>query len=212
MSRKDIVRSCVDCSVINCSTLDKKFPGFCVSESLDPEWLDEVLPLYQEEPNHEVAVASAEIEHDYYCRLTRVEETILFAQKIGAEKIGIATCVGLLKESRIFASLLREKGFTVIGAGCKIGTVPKHTIGVPQRCEEVGVSMCNPIAQAKYLNQQGTDLNIVVGLCVGHDSLFYKYSEAITTTLIVKDRVLVHNPAAALYAADGYYTQKLHDN
>ena len=65
--------------------------------------------------------------------------------------------------------------------------------------------MCNPILQAKMLNQAKTDLNVVVGLCVGHDSLFYKYSEAITTTMITKDRVLGHNPAAALYTAETYY-------
>ncbi len=65
--------------------------------------------------------------------------------------------------------------------------------------------MCNPILQAKMLNHAKTDLNVVVGLCVGHDSLFYKYSEAITTTMITKDRVLGHNPAAALYTADTYY-------
>ena len=65
--------------------------------------------------------------------------------------------------------------------------------------------MCNPILQAKLLNRQGTELNIVVGLCVGHDSLFYKYSDALCTTLVTKDRVTGNNPAAALYTADSYY-------
>ena len=65
--------------------------------------------------------------------------------------------------------------------------------------------MCNPILQAKLLNEAKTDLNLVVGLCVGHDSLFYKYSEALTTTVVTKDRVLGHNPAAALYTAESYY-------
>ena len=69
--------------------------------------------------------------------------------------------------------------------------------------------MCNPILQAKLLNRQGTDLNVLVGLCVGHDSLFYRYSQALVTTLLTKDRVLGHNPAAALYQADGYYAKKL---
>ena len=69
--------------------------------------------------------------------------------------------------------------------------------------------MCNPIMQAKLLEEAGTEINIVVGLCVGHDSLFYKYSKAPTTTLITKDRVMMHNPAAALYGAEGYYSHKL---
>ena len=37
---------------------------------------------------------------------------------------------------------------------------------------------------------------MLVGLCVGHDSLFIKYSEAPVTTLVTKDRVLAHNPVA----------------
>lgn len=71
--------------------------------------------------------------------------------------------------------------------------------------------MCNPILQAKLLNREGTDLNVVIGLCVGHDSLFYKYSDALCTTLVTKDRVLGHNPAAALYTAKTYYSRLLED-
>lgn len=69
--------------------------------------------------------------------------------------------------------------------------------------------MCNPILQAKILNNEKTDLNVVIGLCVGHDSLFYKYSDALTTTLITKDRVLAHNPAGALYQTNTYYKKLL---
>ena len=61
--------------------------------------------------------------------------------------------------------------------------------------------------QAKLLNEKKTDLNIVVGLCVGHDSIFYKYSDALCTTLITKDRVLGHNPAAAIYQMNAYYSK-----
>ena len=69
--------------------------------------------------------------------------------------------------------------------------------------------MCNPILKAQMLNKVKTDINIVMGLCVGHDSLFYKYAEAPSTTLVVKDRVLGNNPVAALYTLDSYY-KKLH--
>jgi uncharacterized metal-binding protein len=72
-----------------------------------------------------------------------------------------------------------------------------------------GAVMCNPIMQAEVLNQAGTDFNVVMGLCVGHDSLFYKYSEALVTTLVAKDRVLAHNPVGALYQAKAYYRNKL---
>ena len=48
-----------------------------------------------------------------------------------------------------------------------------------------------------------------MGLCVGHDSLFFRHSEAPVTVLAVKDRVLGHNPLAAVYLADGYYHTRL---
>jgi uncharacterized metal-binding protein len=56
--------------------------------------------------------------------------------------------------------------------------------------------MCNPIAQAMIMNREKTELNIIVGLCVGHDSTFIR-SEAPVTVLVAKDRVLCHNPAGA---------------
>jgi len=65
--------------------------------------------------------------------------------------------------------------------------------------------ICNPIAQALRLNHERTDFNVAIGLCVGHDSLFYKYSEAPVTTLVTKDRRLGHNPVAGLYLADSGY-------
>ena len=45
-------------------------------------------------------------------------------------------------------------------------------------------SLCNPVGQAMLLNKAGTELNIVVGLCVGHDSLFFKHSGAPVTVLL----------------------------
>ncbi len=81
-------------------------------------------------------------------------------------------------------------------------------MGIPAECESIGAAMCNPILQARLLNEAKTDLNVVIGLCVGHDSLFYKYAEAYTTTLVTKDRVTGNNPAAALYTAKSYYRKK----
>jgi len=66
-------------------------------------------------------------------------------------------------------------------------------------------ALCNPVAQARLLNEAGTGLNIVVGQCVGHDSLFFKHSDAPVTVLVAKDRVTGHNPVAALYTSHSYY-------
>ncbi len=54
-----------------------------------------------------------------------------------------------------------------------------------------------------------TEFNIALGLCVGHDSMFYKYSKQMVTTLVAKDRVLAHNPCGAIYCAEGYYKKRL---
>jgi uncharacterized metal-binding protein len=67
--------------------------------------------------------------------------------------------------------------------------------------------MCNPIAQAELLNAAGCELNLVVGLCVGHDSLFYRHSKGLVTTVVTKDRVLAHNPVGALNLAESYYSR-----
>jgi uncharacterized metal-binding protein len=67
--------------------------------------------------------------------------------------------------------------------------------------------MCNPVCQAELLNGAGCELNIVLGLCVGHDSLFYRHCKGLVTTLVAKDRVLAHNPVGALSLAETYYSK-----
>ena len=206
--KNDIIRSCIDCAVGNCDHMDKKYPSFCVTSHMDPDFKDQVMECYKDEENIEIMKNAAMLEYEQYCKMTRVEETVSFCKRMRYKKIGIATCVGLLNEAGIFARILRNNGFEVFGICCKAGTVKKSDIGIDACCETIGQNMCNPILQAKTLNKEGTDFNVVIGLCVGHDSLFYKYSEAPSTTLIAKDRVLAHNPVGAIYQSKVYY-QKL---
>lgn len=156
---------------------------------------------------------SALVEAEGYCKKTRIEEIMDFARKCKYEKIGIAFCIGLKKETKILHEILRKNGFQVESVICKSGSIPKSIIGIEReeqvraQCEHEAI--CNPIGQAKLLNKADTDLNLMLGLCVGHDSLFIKYSEAPMTVMAVKDRVLGHNPIQALYLADSYYKSKL---
>ncbi len=202
---ENIKRTCIDCAVKNCNLQDKTYPDFCLTVNMDEGVLKEAMELYKEDENGRSMIAAAEVEYDFYGKLTRVEEIIEYAKKMGMKKLGIATCVGLLSESRVLADILRKRGFEVFGVACKAGVQKKDDLGIPERCNGIGENICNPILQAKMLNKEKTDLNIVMGLCVGHDSLFYKYSDALVTTLVTKDRVLAHNPVAALYTADFYY-------
>jgi uncharacterized metal-binding protein len=100
-----------------------------------------------------------------------------------------------------------KKDFEVSLVICKNGGLLKSSLELDQIDSTKDEVMCNPIGQALFLNEAGTDLNIICGLCVGHDILFTKYSEAPVTTIIVKDRVLGHNPAAVLYSS--YHRKKI---
>lgn len=205
--------TCSDCAVLACRSRDEsKYPAFCLTDHVDQDLLDEVLQIYQsDEEQGEIARVSAGIEGEFYGKLTRVEETIEFIKRMGYKKIGIASCVGLMNETRIFAKILKANKINYYTVGCKIGAVDKTEIGIPNEkklnrgCGHE--SMCNPIMQAKALEAQGTDFNIVIGLCVGHDTLFLRHSKAPTTVMIVKDRVLGHNPVAALYTATSMYSR-----
>ena len=138
----------------------------------------------------------------------RIVEIIEFAQKMNYKRLGLAFCAGLICEAKVVEEILSNKGFEMVSTICKVGRIPKEKIGVLDH-EKIAIgkfeSMCNPILQALVLNDENTEFNIMLGLCVGHDSLFLKYSEAPCTVLAAKDRVLGHNPLAAIYNIDSYY-------
>jgi len=203
--------SCINCQVINCQKQNSHYPEFCPTKELTKQQIKHIEQLYNEDNNKQISRISAEIEADFYCKYTRVEEIIEFAKRMEFKKIGIASCVGLLNESRIFANILKNNGFEVYASICKVGSMKKDEVTEldKEKTIKTGNIMCNPILQAEILNNEETELNVVIGLCVGHDSLFYKYSNALTTTLITKDRVLAHNPVGALYQTDTYYSKLL---
>ena len=136
----------------------------------------------------------------------RIMEIIEFCQKQGYQKLGLAFCSGLSGEALALARILESHGFEVVSVVCKVGCTDKRFLGLSDgdKIDRGGhESMCNPIAQAMVLNEAGTQFNLMLGLCVGHDSLFFKYADAMTTVVAVKDRLLGHNPLAALYS--NYY-------
>jgi uncharacterized metal-binding protein len=145
-------------------------------------------------------------------RWTRVEDTIAFSKLMNYKKIGIATCIGLLEETHRLASILKAQGFTPLSVCCKTGSIDKLELGLDESDKVRPATFepaCNPVAQAQLMNRAGTDMNVIVGLCVGHDILFTKYSEAPVTTLVVKDRVTGHNPVSVLYGQNFYYKRLL---
>ena len=139
---------------------------------------------------------------------TRIVEICEFAHKMGYVRLGLAFCIGLAREAGRVEEILKNNGFEVVSVVCKAGRTPKEMLGINDAekiFQGTDEAMCNPIFQAMLLNQEKVDFNILLGLCVGHDSLFFKQAEAPTTVLAVKDRVTGHNPLAAVYLANSYY-------
>lgn len=154
--------------------------------------------LYQDTQMAELHRAASAVEGRYYCKETRLGEIILFAEELGCERIGLAFCIGLSEEAKIIEEILAQR-FEVASVCCKLCGIDKKDFDLPQISQDNDEVMCNPAGQARLLNEAETQLNIICGLCVGHDAIFSKASEAPVTTLIAKDRVLGHNPAAAVY-------------
>jgi uncharacterized metal-binding protein len=205
---------CALCGVSACEDEPdvRQSPPFCPS-LLEPELLAEVDKVYQEsESIRTLAQAAARTEASGYMRRTRIEDTMDFARRLGAERLGIAHCVGFMQEARLACKIFEANGFEVYSICCKVGSVEKETLGLADADKIVPGTfepICNPVAQAALLAQAGTQLNVVMGLCVGHDTLFMMHSQAPYTVLAVKDRVLGHNPVAALYLSKSYYNRLL---
>lgn len=207
---------CAQCGSFQCSK-GEAFQGRNLAKSCPmrdgKEILEESRRAYSTPSIRRVFLESSRLEGEYKkIPRTRLEETMVFAERMGFRKLGLAFCIGLRREASIIARVLEAKDFQVVGACCKMGGIPKEEVGLLEE-EKLRPfhfeACCNPLAQAKLLKREGTELNVVVGLCVGHDALFLRHSAVLATCLIVKDRVLGHNPAAAIYTCESYYGEKL---
>jgi len=201
-----------------CQQEDGKSPSFCptqnyqavIEKALDELKKPEILKFARQASIQEgEGYANRDLGFEKVApNKPRIMETIEFAHRMNYKRLGLVFCIGLVKEAKVVEKLLSSEGFEVVSALCKLGREPKETIGVHDDQKiRIGCfeSMCNPIAQAFVLNSENTEFNVVMGLCVGHDSLFLKYSQAPCTVLAAKDRLLGHNPLAAIYTIDSYY-------
>ncbi len=202
-----------DCALCHIQACDvepgaKHPPAFCPIP-VETELLEEVKQAYlKDETLLKMAQESARTESAGYCRSTRIEEIMDFARRLGFNKLGIAHCIGLSQEARVAENIFKAGGFEVHSVCCKVGSIPKETISLKEE-EKVTPGqyepLCSPVGQAALLAKAGTQLNVVIGLCVGHDSIFFMHSKAPATVLVAKDRVLGNNPVACLYTSHSYY-------
>ncbi len=205
---------CAECTQHGCKLRDmNKTMKCCPCKNEDIQKKAE--ELYKEPENYKIANIAGEVEAEGYCKISRLEEIMLFCKKAGYKKIGLVFCIGLKNESKIVDHIFKENGFEVVSVVCKNGSFPKSTIGLTAEQTLSGCAdevMCNPIGQALLMNEEKTEFNVLFGLCVGHDTLAMKYLEAPTTVLAVKDRLTGHNPIVAVYMAEGYYKKRFFKN
>ena len=193
-----------------CSMPQGTNPANCPTV-LKPELAEQALASYQEPENLHLAQVAGRAADNGYARQpdgsfradrTRIEELVHFCAEMNCQKLGLLFCMGLAREAAVVEKILQTNGFNVVSAICKVGGLPKSAVGLEDIRHEPA---CNPILQAQLVNEAGVDLNIFMGLCIGHDTLLFKYVQAPVTVLAVKDRILGHNPLAAIYHYDSYY-------
>ena len=202
---------CSYCAKKKCFFGDlEQAPDFCPTNQ-HPDLIAESKSKLADPENRKMAQDVARTWKDYG-KLTRVEETVLYARLKGCKKVGLAFCVGLSEEAEKMTNLLQNEGFETASVCCMCGGLSSDDVELPLDdkivpAKEARQPMCNPIGQAAILDAEGSELNILLGLCVGDDTLFIKHSKAPVTVLAVKDRVLAHNPLAALYTSRHIYTR-----
>lgn len=178
---------------------------------------ERVVLSYKDEPVRRTYLSASKVEKESYHRVRgaltpvrpRIIEIIAFARENDMERVGVAFCAGLRDEAAIVCEILENSGLDVASVMCKCLSIEKADLGIAEEDYIVGrpEKGCNPLLQAELLNSAETDLNLIVGLCVGHDILFTQHSKAPVSTLIVKDRMTGHNPVAALHS--GYFREML---
>jgi uncharacterized metal-binding protein len=216
----EVLINCAKCETLMCRAgrVDKA-PANCptilrpeVIEKATEMCLSPELVAFAREASRQEAAGYARLPHAQGVPSpvkSRLEEIMEFSHRMGYERLGVAFCVGVKDEAEMLVSILENRGFEVVSVCCKCGMVAKEELGIKQgeqiRPENEFEAMCHPIAQAQILNDARTEFNVLLCLCVGHDSLFLKHSNALCTVLAAKDRLLGHNPLAALYLSKSYY-------
>jgi uncharacterized metal-binding protein len=121
-----------------------KLPAFCPMKQV-PGVIKKAAAEYAKPEVKEFARQASKQEFEGYERLPdglrpknpRILELIQFAEKCSYKKLGLAFCVGLQSEARVLTEILENHGFEVVSVCCKVGAVPKESIGIKPE-EKIG--------------------------------------------------------------------------
>jgi uncharacterized metal-binding protein len=214
--------SCADCKAWACfpdvsteKTWKKGAPPYCptnaqedVCEQARAKYTDKTLKFardttlienacYAIDPNTGNAILPMVTLHP------RAEEIIMLAKVSNFKKLGLAFCLELQKEAELYTDILEKNGFEVVAVCCKVGGIPKEEIDVSEEEKVFGPgseeTMCSGLIMAELLNSENTEMNVLMGICVGQDSLFFKYADVFTIPFVVMDRVYGGATMAGIY-------------
>ena len=130
---------------------ESRGPGFCPS-NVDPNVQAVAREKYDDPETRRIALESARVEAEGYCKWTRVEEIVQFAKRMGYRKIGIANCISFVDHAYVLSGILESHGFEVVSVACKNDNIPKEEIGLgdDEKIRPGGFEpLCNPVAQAE---------------------------------------------------------------
>ena len=172
---------CADCKGFFCRTGTlEATPEACPMRGDFPDFEG----LYPEGSTRDMIKQAAVVEGRGYCRWTRLRELAEFALLLGHTRIGLPHCPDMAKEAAGVSRFLLENGLEP--------ALPPDTI------------LGDPEAQARFFQDEGTALNVLAGMCVGHEAVFIKASHAPVVSLIARDTRLHHNPVAGIYTSRSY--------
>jgi uncharacterized metal-binding protein len=209
MSEKAKTILCHQCKTNDCiSRYPQGMPDYCQAQKFGGI-VEASKKQFNEPEVAKIHLATAKVLKRGGFEWTRVQQCIEFARELGVKKVGLAVCVGLIRDGRELARFLTRAGFEVVSVACMIGAVDAEETGIPHEWVGQNGISCNPIAQAEIMNKECTELNLICGLCIGHDTIFIKYSNAPVTYIVVKDNVTGNNPSAVFYSP--YHRMKLNE-
>ncbi len=172
---------CAECPSFVCRGGNREAgPEHCPMQGEFPAFRE----LYQDEATLRLAVGAALVEAEGYCRWTRLREVGEFSRSLGLVRLGIGHCPDMAPEAARVADYLAGFGLEPF---------------LPASSADHA-----PLAQARELADLRTDLNLLAGMCVGHEAMFVKASQAPVISLVARDARLRHNPVAALYTSRSY--------
>ena len=198
---KEILPRCVKCPSILCLMgPSQEGPKFCPMITT-PDVFEDAHRLVAKPEIQKMFRGVATMWKDSEFKKNRIEETMIYARNMGFKRLGLAFCIGLAEQAKVVSALFEKNGFEVVSGCCMMGGFSSDDVGLPMEEKIIPGGrqpQCNPVGQALIMNKYETELNVLLGLCVGDDALFIKHSAAPVTVLAVKDRVNSHNPLATI--------------